>query len=75
MRPDAAKHNPDAFYLRGLIEQAGLSQRAAARQIGIDERTMRNYLNPEKTNSLAPYPVQFALECLAGWKHMTDTGE
>lgn len=29
--------------LRRLLEEAGLSQRGAARQLGIDERTMRRY--------------------------------
>jgi len=29
--------------IRQLIEQAGLSQRGAARAIGINERTMRKY--------------------------------
>lgn len=65
--PDASQHNPAPAYLRGLIERAGLSQRAAARQIGVPERTMRQYLadRDASTATDAPYPVQFALECLA----------
>ena len=65
MKPDCSQFNPDAFYLRELISKAGLSQRGAAKQIGVAERTMRDYLNPAKENSKAPYVVQFALECLA----------
>lgn len=60
----AEHHNPDAFYLRDLIDQASLSQRAAARRIGISERTMRDYLNPAHP-SKAPYAVQYCLEALA----------
>lgn len=72
MKPDATKHDPRPEYLRALIAQAGLSQRAAARQIGVSERTMRQYLAGRRTLSdgrvipcLAPYAVQFALEALA----------
>lgn len=66
--PDSATHNPDPAYLRGLIERAGLTQRAAARAIGVSERIMRQYLADRVASTAmdAPYPVQFALECLAG---------
>jgi transcriptional regulator with XRE-family HTH domain len=63
MRPDASKHDPRPEYLRALLQQAGVSQRAAARQIGISERVMRYYLAGERD---APYPVQYAIERLAG---------
>ena len=68
MTPDAKTHNPDPAYLRDLITRAGISQREAARRIGIGERIMRAYLaDPEKTTAqTAPYPVQYALEQLAG---------
>lgn len=62
--PDKAKHNPDSEYLRELLTRANLSQRKAAERIGVNERTMRDYLNSNHP-SAAPYPVQFALECLA----------
>lgn len=62
MKPSAEKHNPDPAYLRGLIERAGLSQREAARRIGVSERIMRYYLADSGTP--APYPVQYALEQL-----------
>ena len=67
MKPDASRHNPDPRYLRGLLDQAGISQRRAAELLGITDRAMRYYLSDEASDSYraAPYPVQFALECLA----------
>jgi transcriptional regulator with XRE-family HTH domain len=66
MTPDASKHDPRPEYLRALLQQAGLSQRAAARRIGISERMMRYYLAADEADHRpAPYPVQFALEALA----------
>lgn len=67
-RPDATKHTPDPEYLRSLVERAGVSQREAARIIGVEnERTFRRYLTLKASDyQPAPYPVQFALECLAG---------
>ena len=65
MKPDASNYNPSRDYLLSLIQQAGLTQRSAAQRIGVSERSMRDYLNPAH-KSKAPYPVQFALECLAG---------
>lgn len=66
MTPDASKHDPRPEYLRALLQQAGLSQRAAARRIGISDRVMRYYLAGESAGYRpAPYPVQFALEALA----------
>ena len=65
MKPDSSRYNPDSDYLRLLLQRANQSQRGAAKLIGIPERTMRDFLNKKKTNSVAPYAVQFALECLA----------
>ena len=66
MRPDASKHDPRPEYLRALLDQAGMSQREAARRIGISERVMRYYLAPESADYRpAPYVVQFALESLS----------
>jgi hypothetical protein len=50
--------------LRALIERIGISQRHAARLIGISERQMRSYLAaPETTTALeAPAYVGLALE-------------
>lgn len=66
-KPDSSNHNPDPRYLRGLLDQAGLSQRSAAQLIGISDRAMRYYLAAEGHHSYraAPYPVQYALEQLA----------
>lgn len=66
MKPDASLHDPRPDYLRALLDKAGVSQREAARRIGISERLMRYYLAPEsaKDRRVAPYPVQFALESL-----------
>lgn len=66
MTPDATKHNPDPAYLRGLLLKARLSQREAARRIGVSERMMRYYLADEAADHRsAPYLVQYALEQLA----------
>lgn len=64
--PDATQHNPDPRYLRGLIEAAGLTQREAARRVGVSERMMRYYLADAESAGYrpAPYPVQFAIEHL-----------
>jgi len=79
MTPDAREHDPSPEYLRALIDRSGLSQRAAARQLGICERQMRRYLAPRDvgvSTADAPYLVQFALEALAmrrSAKHITVT--
>lgn len=65
MDADATTHNPDPAYLRSLLHAAGLSQREAARRIGVSERMMRYYLADESADHRpAPYSVQFALESL-----------
>lgn len=65
MTPDSTKHNPSPDYLRALLARAGISQREAARRIGVSERMMRYYLAPESADYRpAPYVVQFALESL-----------
>lgn len=61
-RPDAKWHRPDPTYLRQLLERAGLSQRAAARALGLTDRTMRYYASGEQA---MPYTVQYCLEVLA----------
>ena len=65
MRPEASLRNPSPRYLRGLIEAAGLTQREAARRVGVSERMMRYYLADDSADHRpAPYPVQYALEQL-----------
>lgn len=67
MKPNASHHNPDPRYLRGLIEHAGNSQRKTAHLIGMSWTGLRNYLRDESDPlyRAAPYPVQFAIECLS----------
>ena len=48
--------------LRALLDRAGLSQRRAAQQLGIHERTMRRYIAGDLP---IPRVVQLALEQLA----------
>ena len=64
MKPNAKRHNPDPAYLRDLIDRAGLSQREAARRIGITDRMMRYYLADDEASPRAPYVVQYAIENL-----------
>lgn len=67
MKPDATLHDPRPEYLRALLADAGMSQRASAEKLGIHERMMRYYLYPEghPQRRPAPYLVQYALEGLA----------
>ena len=67
MKPDASKHDPRPEYLRALLADSGLTQRAAAERIGISDRLMRYYLADEgaEARRVAPYPVQYALEQLS----------
>lgn len=44
--------------LQKLIDSAGLSQRGAAKEIGINERTMRKYVSGE---SPIPKAVEYAV--------------
>jgi hypothetical protein len=67
IRPNYENYNPDPYYIRKLLDIAGESQRSAAKLIGITPRTMRYYVSLDPgCYRPAPYPVQFALECLAG---------
>jgi predicted transcriptional regulator len=72
MIPDTSRHNPEPDYLRKLIDEIGYSQRAIARQLGIDETLFRKYIT-HKTNSTyreCPYLVQFALERFAMYRNV-----
>ena len=65
MKPNASKHNPDPAYLRELLDRAGLSQREAARRLGISDRMMRYYLSLDPASyKPAPYAIQYAIENL-----------
>jgi hypothetical protein len=61
-KPNAAKHNPDPDYVRKLLDRAGVSQREAARILGVTDRAMRYWCSGDQP---IPYTAQFALECLA----------
>ncbi len=65
--PNADRHNPNPAYLKGLIEDSGLSVAEVARRIGLSRRLLHQYTAPRAAASAreAPYAVQFALECLA----------
>ena len=58
---DAKLHNPAPAYLRELLAFAGISQRAFAARIGVNERTVRGWLHQGGT---VPYWAQFMAECL-----------
>jgi hypothetical protein len=68
----------DADYIRQQLSIAGLSQRGAARELGIDERTMRHYCSG---NQPVPPVVSLALRHLAAIRlndqclHMIDDGK
>lgn len=67
-KPDPTLHNPDAAYIRSLVDACGLTQAQAAEAIDISERAMRNYLSKTAGKYIAPpYPVQYALEQLAAY--------
>lgn len=67
MTPNSDKHNPSPDYLRALLDKIGVSQREAARCLGVSERMFRQYLTApdNKTYRPIPYAVQFALETWA----------
>lgn len=56
----------NSTYLRRLLSRAGLSQVAAARELGIDPSTLRRYLAKDtRTAQPVPRVVVLALERLA----------
>lgn len=67
LAPNASKYDPSPFYLRRLLEQAGITQEAAGAALGLGKRVMRYYLSDPALASYrpAPYLVQYALEMLA----------
>lgn len=55
--------------LRGMLERTGLSQRAVAQELGIDERSLRRYLDGERA---IPGEVPGQLARLAGETRPSD---
>lgn len=64
--PDSANHDESPESLVRLLGEAGLTYQEAATLLGISEQLMHAYtLDTTRPGALpAPYPVQFALECL-----------
>lgn len=61
--PNQSEHRPnDPDYVRELLTKAGISQREAARRLGVTDRTMRHWC---AGTAPIPYTAQYALECLA----------
>jgi hypothetical protein len=58
-------YNPSPAYLRELVDRIGWKQDVCAQRIGVKVRMLRYYLSLADDHIDAPYPVQFALECLA----------
>lgn len=54
-----------AGQLQRLLDRAGLSQRGAAKELEINERTMRSYVLGERP---IPKTVELAVKWLAGEK-------
>ena len=69
--PDAALHDPDPKYLRALLAMSGMSVPAAAKRLGLATRTLQRYVSDHALAKrwIAPYPVQFGLECMAVRNH------
>lgn len=72
MKPDSRLHNPSTEYLRGLLDKipdqslftkGKISQRKVAARLGINDRTLRDYLQ-EPPRTECPYLVQYAIEMM-----------
>jgi len=50
--------------VRALISKIGVSQREAARLVGVNERSMRKYCSERNTKEI-PKAILISLECLA----------
>lgn len=66
--PDASESNPCTWYVRAVWQRVGgvwytNKQAEVASSMGISLATLKRYLSKEGT---CPYPIQFALESLAG---------
>lgn len=64
-KPDARKYNPDPEYFRALIVQSGLTQKEVADALGIELRSLVNFLSSDPNKARGKYCFQFALEALA----------
>lgn len=57
--------------LQKFLDEAEMSQRGAAKALGIDERTMRRYIAGEQP---VPRVVEFALRWVAAQKRVKEAG-
>jgi len=57
--------------LQRLLDRAGLSQRGAAKALGLNERTMRKYVAGDAE---IPRVVELAIRCLADHSSVNQTG-
>ena len=64
-KPDASLLKREAGqYMTGLLREANITQAEAAAAVGMNERTLRLYLNGQRTTKSTLYLLQFALERL-----------
>lgn len=61
MKPNAKKYDPRPEYLAELIGSTGMTQPQLSLILGVNEKTLRNWLSGRNP---FPYTAQFALECL-----------
>ncbi len=61
MKPDATKLDTSPEYVQALIGSTGMTQPDLARQIGVTDKTIRNWLAGRQP---WPYTAQFAIECI-----------
>ena len=67
-KPNINHWDPSPTYIRQLVKRTGFTQAQCAEMIGISVRAMRRHLRNTDgfDHAPAPYPVQYALENLAG---------
>ena len=58
--------------LQRLLDRAGLSQRGAAKALGLNERTMRKYVAGDAE---IPRVVELAIRCLADHSSVNQKGD
>ncbi len=61
MKPNASTHDPRPEYCRDLVNSTGMTRAALAKQLGMNDRTLRRYMAGERK---FPYLVQLALESI-----------
>ena len=65
--PDAAQLVEDTGrYMTALLREAGLTQAATAKRLGMSARGLRVYLNGQRSTASLLYQLQYAIESLVG---------